>query len=55
MPSDQATFLTAFAALFGLILVSLWRLDATARRLERRLAAMEADAKAKSGSDQARP
>ncbi len=41
MPSDATTFFAAFGALFGLILVSLWRLEQRARRLEARLEALE--------------
>lgn len=39
---DQTTFFLAFLALFGGLAAYLWHLDSTARRLERRLASLEA-------------
>jgi len=40
MPTDSTTFFLAFAALFGAILVYLWRLERLGRRLEKRLLAV---------------
>lgn len=48
MLSDAATFFLSFLAIFGGLGAYLWHLDRTARRLEARLATLEATtAKAK--------
>lgn len=44
MPADATTFLLAFLAVFGGLGLYLWRLDRAARRLERRVAALEGPA-----------
>ena len=44
---DRTTFFLAFLAVFGGLAAYLWHLDRSARRLETRLAALEATAKAK--------
>ena len=46
--NDATTFLLSFLAIFGGLAAYLWHLDRAARRLEERLAALEAaTAKAK--------
>ena len=46
--NDSTTFFLGFLAVFGGLAAYLWHLDRSARRLERRLAALEAaTAKAK--------
>jgi CcmD family protein len=50
MPADATTFLLAFLAVFGGLAAYLWHLDRAARRLEARLATLEAaTAKPKAG------
>jgi len=41
--TDAMSFFLAFTALFALLAVSLLRLEAKARRLEQRLATLEAE------------
>jgi CcmD family protein len=45
--SDQLTFFLSFLAVFAGLAAYLWHLDRAARRLEARLATLEATAKAK--------
>lgn len=40
---DRTTFFLAFLAVFGGLAAYLWHLDRTARRLEARVAALEAE------------
>ncbi|MEA3136008.1 MAG: hypothetical protein QOJ26_1673 [Thermoplasmata archaeon] len=47
MVSDQLTFFLSFLAVFAGLAAYLWHLDRAARRLEARLATLEATAKAK--------
>lgn len=47
--NDATTFFLAFAAIFGLLAVSLVRLELRATRLDHRLATLEAEAKARKG------
>jgi CcmD family protein len=49
MPADATTFFLSFLAVFGGLAGYLWHLDRTARRLEARLATLEATAKPKPG------
>ena len=53
MASDAMTFFLSFLAVFGGLAAYLWHLDRTARRLEARLATLEATAKPKPGDPQA--
>jgi CcmD family protein len=56
MVSDAATFFLSFLAVFAGLAAYLWHLDRTARRLEARLATLEAaTAKAKPGEPPAPP
>lgn len=42
MPADETTFFLSFLAVFAGLAAYLWHLDRTARRLEARLATLEA-------------
>ena len=56
MPADETTFFLSFLAVFAGLAAYLWHLDRTARRLEARLATLEAaTAKPKAGEAPAGP
>jgi CcmD family protein len=55
MVADATTFFLSFLAVFGGLAAYLWHLDRTARRLEARLATLEATAKAKPGDGEGGP
>ena len=56
MATDATTFFLSFLAVFAGLAAYLWHLDRAARRLEARLATLEAaTAKAKPGDGEGRP